>query len=1084
MPGNAPNLASTPTRMELSVLGGFTARVDDVAVTLPTRKARALVAYLALAPQNSCDREKLSGVFWCETGKEQGLQSLRQTLFTIRKALPQNVAPVLVANARTVTLDPARIRVDAVELESRLRDPTLENLEQVAALYRGELLDGCSLNEPVFEAWLTSERSRLCELIVSALDRLAELQAEAGAVESAIQTCLRLQRMDPWAEANTRALMRLYVKQGRRASALAHYQAFARALEKELGVLPERATRALYDDISALGDALPAPLATTATCMANRPATRLIGRDAELASLRAALGAGWSHSAPIAVLVGEAGVGKTRLLDELAAHAIELGGRIVRGRAFESEQVLPFAVWVDALRADGALVHGPAFDELPESWRAELSRLYPGGGAASVSTPSPNNVARLFEAITGLLGRAAERTPLLVLLDDLQWADDLSLRLLAFAARRRSARCRIFIAATVRKEELARATFLPTLLRELSRERLSVTTEVRPLSEQDTRLLVRSLARPDQALDEPDLFQQIWTVSEGNPFVVLESVRAVAEGTLGRGVSQLSVPERVREVVAGHVARLAPLERDLSAIASVIGRNFDFALLQVASGQDGVVVASAVEELVHAGVFREEEGTFYFTHDRIREVVYAGLLVQRRTVLHGCVARALEALHGAEVDAVSSQLAFHYARANEPAAAVDYLTRFAENAARAFGLEEALVALSEASLLTERIPASERARWRVEIAVRKANCLGYLGRFAEIEPCLSQHQSSLEELNRLELTSQFHFWLGFTHSLVGDRAAAAHHIQLALDGAESCGDARTMRRAHALLSYELSYAGRFEQGLEHGFKATEKPAGGEPEYVALGWMNVGCNYQCMGRLPPAIDAFAKAGEIARSAGIPRVEALVLGLSGLALCQLGEKESALDTGRRAVATACDPVSTMATSSMLGHVLVACGLADEALEILPDVVSMASRFGMRSSEAHAQISTAEAYLSKGDIETATRFAESGVAIARLAGERRNIGRALVVSARCAAPRGDYELAAVQLSEAKAMLEAIGAGFDLGTCLCALGELAYERNDRINAAEFFSEAEALYRRLSLSGPAARAAESRRAVEFAKPR
>src|SRR5688500_5288015 len=168
MPGNSPNSASTAPRLELSVLGGFMARVDDVAVKFPTRKARALVAYLALAPQNTCDREKLSGVFWCETGKEQGLQSLRQTLFAIRKALPQEIAPVLVANARTVTLDPARVRVDAVELEGRLREPTRENLEQVAVLYRGELLDGCSLDEPVFEAWLSSERSRLCELIVSA----------------------------------------------------------------------------------------------------------------------------------------------------------------------------------------------------------------------------------------------------------------------------------------------------------------------------------------------------------------------------------------------------------------------------------------------------------------------------------------------------------------------------------------------------------------------------------------------------------------------------------------------------------------------------------------------------------------------------------------------------------------------------------------------------------------------------------------------------------------------------------------------------------------------------------------------------
>jgi len=1062
-----PRQVLSAPRLKLTLLGGFAASVGDTPVTFPTRKARALVAYLALAPRQSRERETLSGLLWGETGKEQAQQSLRQTLFAIRKMLPERAAHVLVANAHTVALDPHGIVVDALELEQRLRDPTRSNLERVTALYRGHLLDGCSVDEPGFEEWLTTERSRLAELTVSALERLASLQATEGALDLAVQSRLHLQRLEPWAEANHRALMQLYVRQGRRASAIAHYQASAAALEKELGVAPESATRRLYDEIVAGAAALvPAP-----ACTSGKTLPRLIGRDPEREQLLAALAAAWSGGGSVSVLIGEAGVGKTRLLEELALRAAELGGRIVRGRAFESEQVLPFAVWVDALRADGALLEGPVFEALSPAWRAELSRLAPRAGSEPAFTPSPESVLRLFEAITGLLGRAAADSPVLLLLDDLHWADDLSLRLLAFVARHLSKATRILIAVTARNEELARAPMLQTVLRELSREELSTTTCVRPLSEPDTAVLARALASR-KSLEEPGKLAQIWAVSEGNPFVVLEVVRALDHGAPIDGVSRLPVPERVREVVAGHIARLAPFERDLAAIAAVIGREFDFALLSAVSGQDRVSVASAVEQLVAAGVLREKADTLYFTHDRIREVVYDGLLPQRRAVLHGSIARSLETLSGAEVDAILGQLAFHYARANEPLAAVDYLTRFAENATRAFGLNEALVALGEASELCERLPAAERPRWGIEIAVRQANCLGYLGRFAEIEPCLRKHQSNLEVLNRLELTSQFHFWLGFNHSLVGNRAAAAHHSRLALDGAERCGDAKTKRRAHGLLSYELAYSSRYEEGIEHALLTVANPEGGEPEYVAIGWMNLGLNYLPIGRHHAAIDAFARSREVARAARIPRVEALVLAFSGMAHTSLGEPDEAISMCRKAVSIACDPVSTMATFSVLAETCVECERPDEALEILPNVLLMTAEFGMRGSQALAQITTANAHLLKGEAETARLFAEQALLTSRAVGDPHSEARSLCAAGRSAAALGRYELAAAELEAARTILEGIGAHYNLGMCWCALGALASARDDRAAAKAHYGQAESLFRRLSLEAPAARAA------------
>src|SRR5581483_3135771 len=166
-----------------------------------------------------------------------------------------------------------------------------------------------------------------------------------------------------------------------------------------------------------------------------RDEPRLVGRTAELEVLTRARERAWAGDGVLAVISGEAGVGKTRLLTELIAQAQTAGGRVLLGRAYEGEQ-LSFSPWVEALRSGGLVQDARRADTLAECWRIELARLFPELGAISASPPRSEEYVRLFDAVATLLRAGAAEQPLVVVLEDLHWADELSLRLLAFLARR------------------------------------------------------------------------------------------------------------------------------------------------------------------------------------------------------------------------------------------------------------------------------------------------------------------------------------------------------------------------------------------------------------------------------------------------------------------------------------------------------------------------------------------------------------------------------------------------------------------------------------------------------------------------
>lgn len=1048
-------------RLEIALLGGWSARAAGRALDLPTKKSQALLAYLALRQGRPHERETLRALLWSESPKPQAQASLRQALLALRRALPVSLQSALLVSGASVTLDPARTWVDVAALKRALEESTRPALERAAELFQGPLLDGFLLGEAPFEEWLEVERARLHATMLGALERLAQLQSDEGDLERALQTTLRALRLEPLEERAHRAVMRLYASQGRRAEALQQYEQCAALLERELGVEPDEQTKTLHRELlrgapaqravacepheerlraaagagprgAAPGEAVIARRVADIT-LARDGARPFVGREPELAWLEQALSAAAAGETWFSLVRGDAGIGKTRLIEVLAART---RARCVRGRCFESEQVLPFALWADLLRGERSLTDDDVLRELSAVQRAELGRLLPA--AADPSTPAPPLVdARLlFEACGELLRRAAQPGPLLVLLEDLHWADGMSLRLLSFLVRRAAPGARVCVIGTARAEELSGAADLRQLLHELGREQLVRELALGPLRRGEALALVQALQAG--ASIDAGAREQVVALSEGNPLVIVECMRGWAAGAGPGPAQQLPVPERVRALIEHHVERLTPAARAALHVAAVIGRAFAFELLARASGDDADELARGAEELVQRRVVESTESGLYFAHDRIREVVYASILPARRALLHGAVARALEQLHAEHLDEVAGSIGYHYARAAQAAPSVAFLQRFARRCSRNYGLGEALAALEEAQRQSALLPAETRDPSALELAIARCECLMHLGRTVDVEAVLAPFGSSVERLARPALAGPFHAWLGLAKGFLGEGSSAREHGARALAEAERCADVRTAGLAHSLLSLEASHSGHFQRGIEHGLRAVAMldPDTTDHQFAAFAYIHLGLNQLNVGACAPALASFRSARAIGERAQSARLRCMALGLDGVARVCAGEFDAGLPACKEAVGLAPDPHSAWSTHLMLVR---AFGLASGArgdprllreplyarsVAALEASLEISGGPSVRALAGRTMVALAGAYLAQQEPERARHMAARALAQLQVVEDPLGLAAVHRVQGMAALARGDLKTAAAEISEASRSFEALGA------------------------------------------------------------
>jgi DNA-binding SARP family transcriptional activator/predicted ATPase len=1058
-------------RLRLNLFGGFEAKlVSGAAITLPTKKAQALLAFLAVPPGRTHPRDKLAALLWGERGEEQARDSLRHTLVELRKALPEH-PPALVTEGRTLALAATAIETDVGLFERGVVAGTPRALEEAVQRYAGDFLDGFVLREPAFEEWVVGERERLRVVALGALRKVLDHQRNERALEPAIRTAVRILGLDPAQEEAHRSLMRLYVQQNRRSAALRQYQVCVSTLQRELGIEPEAETRELYQEILRRRDDPGRPRTVPSRPRPGSPPnarfgarsesisaeTPLIGRAAELVTLRNALVETRSGRGRTVVVLGEAGVGKSRLSLELASEALRSSAVVLLGHAYISTKSLPFAPWVDSIRTWGVVQDIGALDGLSLPWRQELARLFPELADADVAPASDTGDGmRLFEAMAQLFTHLATRQPLVLVLEDLHWADATSLRLLAFVARRVQ-HSPMLIVATGREEELADAAALSEVLEELDRDRRLTTLHLAPLSREDTVALVHTLtgAVSEDAAVSP-IADQVWTISEGNPFTIVETVRAATEGAPA-AMGGVSLPQRVRQVITSRLERVGARSREVVAIAAVVGRAFDFALLQRATGLDPGDTAEAVEELVRRRVLHGVADGFDFTHDRIRTAVYDSLLGPRRQALHAAVARALEELHRPQPERIWSRLAYHYAEAGDRERAVSYLDRSAEHAARVYAHAEALAALEHAlRLLEHRPPDPLREQTKLRLTLRRAQSLYFLGRFPESVEILERHRAHVEELDDPALSGSYHFWLGHMYNRLGDPERAGESARRAIEAASRSHETAIMGKAYGVLALESYWRGAPSPGIEHSRLAVKLlEETGDAWWLGMAHFYLGMNALLAGEFPMAVESAARTRTIGESIQDLRLCSYGAFLAGWVHTTRGECETAIQECEQSLKESTDLVSTCYASAFLGYACLEQGNLQRATQLLERAVQELERFGFRQFHGWFMTLLGEARRREGRLAEARELAQKGLAVSSVAQFRAAVAWAHQLAGRLGLDENAVTVAAGDLAEAERIFLEIGAPFERARVQLDRAVAHYRKGDRSATGRDFTSA-----------------------------
>ena len=438
-----------------------------------------------------------------------------------------------------------------------------------------------------------------------------------------------------------------------------------------------------------------------------------VGREKELDALRSAVTEAFSGRGQIILLVGEPGIGKTRLAEEIATYAGLRGAQVLRGRSDDWEGAPAYWPWVEVIR-------DYVRDCDPQTLQSDL-----GQGAADIAQvvsdvreqlpdlPSPPAMEpeqarfRLFDGVVRFLQAASKRQPLVLILHDLHWADQPSLLLLEFLAREPRA-ARLLVIGTYRDVEVGRHHPLSRTLAELAR------------SQRSQRLLLRGLRQPDVARfialtagiePLPALVEAVHRETEGNPFFVTEVVRLlVAEGRLESTPLErswsVSIPESVRDVVGRRLERLSEACNRVLTIAAVVGRDFSLPVLEHTSGLSTADLLDVLDEAVAARLIQEETpaGHYRFTHALVQETLYDELSTASRTRVHAQIGKALEQIYAADPEPHVTELAHHFAQAAPVTSvekAVDYGARAGQRAMAQLAWEEAVKHFERALQLSD-----------------------------------------------------------------------------------------------------------------------------------------------------------------------------------------------------------------------------------------------------------------------------------------------------------------------------------------------------------------------------------------------
>jgi DNA-binding SARP family transcriptional activator len=684
-------------------------RDGDRMIPLGAGQQKALLALLLLRANETVPRDRLVDELWGERPPSTAAKALQGHVSALRKVLEPDRA--LGASGRVIlTRDSGyELRLEKEQLDANLFEVLCDEgrralaqrrparaaalLREALALWRGP-----PLTDFAYEPFAQAEIARLEELRLGTLEDRFEADLATGRHTELVGELEALVNEHPLRERLRGQLMRALYRAGRQAAALDAYQAARQALVEELGIEPGRELRTLHQAILRQDAVLDveARAEPAGQQAVEPPRSVFVGREPELALLLAALEDTLAGSGHLFFLVGQPGIGKSRLADEVIRHARGRGARVLTGRCWEAGGAPVYWPWVQALRAYIREAEPEALRGQLGAGAADLAQIVPELRELLPGIPEPASLEsegarfRLFEATVEFLRNASQARPILFVLDDLHVADAPSLLLLRFLARELDS-SRILLLGAYRDVDPIPGQPLTEMLADVTREPVTRRLSLAGLSEQEVAEYVELTA---SGMSSPELIAALYEETEGNPLFLGETVRLFdLEGLRHESTGvRIAIPQSVRDVIARRLTHLSQECNQVLVLASVLGREFS---IDAAARLRGVPEDALLETLDEAMVARVVAdvpggpGRLRFAHALIRDTLYEDLATTRRVRLHRQTVEALEGLCGDDPGPHLSELAHHSIAGADFGKGLDYARQAGDRALGLLAYEEA-----------------------------------------------------------------------------------------------------------------------------------------------------------------------------------------------------------------------------------------------------------------------------------------------------------------------------------------------------------------------------------------------------------
>lgn len=971
--------------LTLHLLGAPAIERDGAPVVMDTRKATALLAYLAVTGRAQ-GREALAALLWPEYDDEHARAALRRTLSTLRAAVGE--ACLAVDREMVSLISAAGLWVDIAEFRARLAacrthghppaevcPACLPLLAEAAALYRGDFLAGFTLRDSAeFDDWQFAQAESLRGELAGALEKLAAGRAAQGDYAAALDAARRWLALDPLREEAHRQVMRLYAWADQRNAALRQYRECVRILEEELGVAPLAETTELYEAIK--GHRLPAPATldpsgfrkpeSSPRSAAALPPSRepagmlpLVGRGAELAALIRAYD---RHAAAgyFAAIEGEAGIGKTRLAEELLVYARGRDATAITVRCYEGEASVAYGPIADGLRSVLAQTAcADRLDAIPAHWLAEAARLLPELSLLRPGLPppppldAPGGQSRFFEGLRQVLGALClGSAPNVLFFDDMQWADSASLDLLAYLVRRLRGQP-LFVLAAWRGGEGPAGPRLRSLAAEAQRAGSGSVLALNRLALADVIELVRALAAA--GVDLPDgSGGRLYHETEGLPLFLAAYLEALAAGG-EQDEDAWAMPRGVADLLRARLDAVGDTARQVLQAAAVLGRSCDLETLQATSGRSDEESLAALEGLVGRRIVREVADDasaaprYDFTHEKLRSLVYEDTSLARRRLLHARAARSLSerARIRHDLDAQAAQIGQHFRLAGQEADAAACFVQAGDHARGLYANAEALAHYQAALAL--RHPGASR----LHAAIGDMHTLlgAYNAALVSYETAAALCDPTSAALGEIEHK------LGKLHTRLGDWTAAETHFEAALNIARDASDRRAVGRILADVSLAAHARGHTARAFDLARDAlAAAETADDRRGMAQAHNILGILARGRGESADALRHLELSLESATELDDPVMRVAALNNLALARAARGDHEGAIASARAALALCQrlgDRHREAALQNNLADLLHAAGSEEEAMAHLKQAVVIFAEIGVLAGDARPEI-----------------------------------------------------------------------------------------------------------------------------------